>query len=121
MSERTGSKIWVGVAAGLITTAVLASVGIGAYRAGQRSDATVEVVGRTVGEGGDVARTVVVDGWRGGWHGPGPGLFLFPLLIVGLVLLFATRRSRWDRWGDRERELEDWHRKAHQDDAATRT
>ena len=48
------------------------------------------------------------------------------LLIVGLVLLFATRRSRWDRWDrgdrtDRERELEDWHRRAHEDDAATRT
>ena len=63
MSERTGNKIWVGIAAGLLTTAVLAMVGIGAYRAGQRSDQTIEVVGQVAGEG-DVARTVVVDGWR---------------------------------------------------------
>ena len=92
MSERTGNKIWVGIAAGLLTTAVLAMVGIGAYRAGQRSDPTIEVVGQVAGEG-DVARTVVVDGWRNGWHGPGPGFFLIPIVIIGLVLLFAGRRG----------------------------
>ncbi len=126
MSERTGNKIWVGIAAGLLTTAVLAMVGIGAYRAGQRSDQTIEVVGQVAGEG-DVARTVVVDGWRNGWHGPGPGFFLIPIVIIGLVLLFAGRRGGGPRSGwygpswDRERELEDWHRRAHEADAATTT
>ena len=122
MAERTSSKVWAGVAAGLLTTAVLALVGIGAYRAGQRSDATIEVVGRAVGQS-DATRTVVVDGWHGGWHGPWPGFFLFPLIIVGLVILFATRRGRgWGGGprdgGDRERHLDDWHRRAHGADVA---
>ena len=129
MTERTSNKIWAGIAAGLLTTAVLAFVGIGAYRAGQRSEQTIEVVGRVGGEG-DVARTVVVeDGWRGGWHGPGPAIWIVPLIIVGVCLLFASRRGPRYGWngggwqGDPEswrrgyeHERDDWHRRAHASD-----
>jgi len=111
-------KVLAGIAAGLLTTAVLVLVGAGAYRAGQRSDATIEVVGGTEG-GSEIARTLVVagDGWRDGWHGPGPGIVIFPLIVIGLILLFASRRGpghgpgSWHRgWDGR---LDDWHRQAH--------
>ena len=111
-------KVLAGIAAGLLTTAVLVLVGAGAYRAGQRSDATSEAVERAAEGGGDVGRTVLVagDGWRDGWHGPGPGIVIFPLIVVGLVLLFASRRrgggpGSWHRGFDPG--LDDWHRRAH--------
>ena len=91
-------KILAGIAAGLLTTATLLIVGVGAYRAGERSDRTVEVVGEVATTGEGTTRTVLVPaaaGWHGGWHGPGPGFLIFPLIVIGLFLLFASRRGGW--------------------------
>jgi hypothetical protein len=118
-------KILAGIAAGLLTTAVLVSVGVGAYRAGERNDRTVEVVGEVVTNGEGTSRTVIVPSgdyrWDGGWHGPGPGFVLFPLVVIGLVLLFASRRGGWHgpyRHHDHHRrdddELREWHRREHE-------
>jgi hypothetical protein len=110
------SKVLIGIAVGLLTTAVLVMVGAGAYRAGQRSDQTIEVVGDVVTNGEDSARTVLVpvDGWHDGWRGgPGFGFFVFPLVIIGLVLLFASRRGGPWRGPWRDDELRDWHRRQH--------
>ncbi len=117
-------KVLTGIAAGLIVTATLTMVGLGAYRAGQRSDQTVQVIG----EGS--APTLVVprggyDGWYGHGHGPGGGgFFLFPLLILGLVLFFAARRrggcrayggpggyAPRHRWDDAD--MQAWHAQEH--------
>jgi hypothetical protein len=116
-------KILAGIAAGLLTTAVLLSVGIGAYRAGERSDQTVQVVGEVVSSGEGTTRTVLVPangfGWNGGWHGPGPGFFIFPLFVIGLFVLFASRRGGWrDRCHDYpgrydDDRLREWHRHQH--------
>ncbi len=117
-------KILAGIAAGLLTTAALLIVGVGAYRAGERSDRTVEVVGEVVTNGEGAGRTVVVPagnyGWHDGWHGPGPGFLLFPLIVIGLALLFASRRGAWrgpHRYGDDD--LREWHRRQHGDEPAT--
>ena len=119
-------KILAGIAAGLLTTAVLVSVGVGAYHAGERSDRSVEVIGELVTNGEDTSRTVIVpsgdwnDGWNGGWHGPGPGFVVFPLVVIGLILLFASRRGGWHgsyRYHDHRRrddELREWHRREHE-------
>jgi hypothetical protein len=115
-------KILAGIGAGVLTVAVLVTVGVGAYRAGERSDRTIEVVGTAVDNGEGTARTVLVPadgyGWHDGWHGPGPGLFLFPLIVLGLVLLFASRRGGWRgprHYGDDE--LREWHRRQHDEPA----
>jgi hypothetical protein len=117
-------KILAGIAAGLLTMAVLISVGVGAYRAGERSDRTVEVVGEVVANGEGTTRTVLVPadgyGWHGGGHGPGPGFLLFPLIVIGLVLLFASRRGSWRggpyrcRRDHHDDELREWHRREHE-------
>jgi len=118
-------KVLAGIAAGLLTTAVLVLVGAGAYRAGQRSDATIEVVGGATEGSGDIGRTVLVagDGFRDGWHGPGPGIVIFPLIVIGLVFLFASRRrgggpGGW-HGGPFNADLDDWHRRAHAPVAVT--
>ncbi len=119
-------KILAGIAAGLLTTATLLIVGIGAYRAGERSDRTVEVVGQVASDGEGTTRTVLVPatvGWHGGWHGPGPGFLLFPLIVIGLFLLFASRRGGWH--GRAARLLAttssgEWHRRQHSDEPAAR-
>jgi hypothetical protein len=105
----------------LLVAAGLVAVGGLAFRAGQRHDG-VEVA-RDLVVGDDSARTVIVeDGWRG-WHGGGPGFgfgfLFFPLVIVGLVLLFS-RRGRWSGgpWRSRDEELREWHRRAHADDTS---
>ena len=116
-------KILAGIAAGLLTTATLLAVGIGAYRAGERSDRTVEVVGEVVTGEGTSTVLVPVSGWHGGgWHGPGPGFLIFPLIVLGLILLFASRRSGWRgpyRYGDDD--LREWHRRQHGDEPAPPT
>ena len=109
----------IGVAVGVLVAASLLIVGIGAYNAGQRNAETVEVVTATESAGRTVL--VPVDGWRGGWHGGwGPGFLVFPLIVIGLVLLFsARRRSGWGppwRYGDEG--MCEWHRRAHADDQA---
>jgi hypothetical protein len=124
-------KILAGIAAGLLTTAVLFSVGIGAYRAGERSDRTVEVVGQVVSNGEGTTRTVLVPangyGWNGGWHGPGPGFLIFPLVVIGLFVLFASRRGGWQGPhrhhggynGYDDDHLREWHRRQHEPAAPT--
>ena len=113
-------KILAGIAAGLLTTATLLIVAAGAYRAGERSDRTVEVVGQVTTDGEGTARTVLVPagGWHDGWHGPGPGFVLFPLIVIGLFLLFASRRGGWHGgWhGSRDDDLREWHRRQHSDE-----
>jgi hypothetical protein len=80
-------RVWTGVVAGVLAAAVLFTVGIGAYQAGQDD----QVVTRTV-EGGEVVR--VVDHGRDFF----PGFFLFPLLIIALVVLLARGgRRHWYR------------------------
>jgi hypothetical protein len=115
------NKVLAGIAAGLLTIAALVTVGVVAYNAGERSDRTVEVVGEVVSNGEGTTRTVVIpDGyWHDGWRGPGFGFLIFPLIIIGLVLLFASRRGGWrgPRWyGDDD--LQAWHRRQHADEAA---
>jgi hypothetical protein len=106
----------IGIGAGVLVAAALILVGAGAYRAGERNATDVEVVGEVVREGESVARTIVIDG--DGWHrGPGffPGFFVFPLIVLGIVLLVSARRRAWN--GPRryytDDELADWHRRAH--------
>lgn len=123
-------RVWTGVIAGVLAAAVLVTVGFGAYRAGQDD----EVVTRTV-DGGDVVR--VVDHGRDFF----PGFFLFPLLVILLVVLLARggRRHGWHRpygpggpgwgpgyyggpgrgpWGpggcDPEAGMREWHRRMHE-------
>ena len=120
------TKILAGIAAGLLTTATLLIVAAGAYRAGERSDRTVEVVGQVVSDGEGTTRTVVVPaggyGWHDGWHGPGPGLFIFPLIVVGLIVLFWSRRGGWHGPpGYRDDNLREWHRRQHGDEPAAPT
>ena len=109
-------KVLAGIAAGLLTTAALVLVGTGAYRAGQRSDATIEVVGTGVEGGADLPGRMIVlagDSWRGGWHGPGPGIFVFPLIVIGLIVLVVSRRGPGRGGWPGGRGLDEWHRQAH--------
>ena len=121
-------RLLAGVLAGVAAATVVLAVGIGSYRAGQED----EVVARTVPDG-EVVR--VVD------HGDRdffPGFILVPLFVVGLVVL-ATRGRRGPGWGgpygygrpgfgrgpsgpagcDPDAALHEWHRRAHEGEAAT--
>jgi hypothetical protein len=128
-------KVWTGVLAGVLAAGVLLTVAAGAFRAGQRESVTVT---RVAGDGpatdGGVVR--VIDDGRWG-HGPGPGFLLFPLLGIGLVVLLVSRGRRggyggpggWcgpgpgAGWAPETRipksEMEDWHRKAHEEPSPT--
>ena len=101
-------KILAGIAAGLLTTATLLIVAAGAYRAGERSDRTVEVVGQVVSDGEGTTRTVVVPaggyGWHDGWHGPGLGFLHLPadrdradraVLVPARRMARRMARSAW--------------------------
>lgn len=100
----------IGVAL-LVTAALVAVAGI-AYRIGDKDG--LDGVGREIVVGDDGTRTVAVDGFRDGWHGgPGFGFLLFPLVVVGLILLFRSRRPHWGTGPRREEELRDWHRRQH--------
>lgn len=125
------NRVWTGVVAGVLAAALLLSVGIGAYQAGQDNEVVTRVVTDGSESGGEVVRVIGDDGWR---HGPGPGFFLVPLLIILLIFVFARRgRGRWHGhgyghgpgwhrgygpggpWADqREGWLQDWHRRAHE-------
>jgi hypothetical protein len=76
-------RVWTGVIAGVLAATVLLAVGIGSYRAGQRD----ELVTRSV-ENGEVVRVVE--------HGRDffPGFFVFPLLVILLVVLVARAGRR---------------------------
>jgi hypothetical protein len=76
-------RVWTGVIAGVLAATVLLAVGIGSYRAGQDD----EIVTRTV-DNGEVVR-VVEDG-----RGFFPGFFVFPLLLILVVVLLARGGRR---------------------------
>ncbi|MGH9279682.1 MAG: hypothetical protein ACRD12_16495 [Acidimicrobiales bacterium] len=113
-------RVWAGVLAGVLSALVLLSVGLAAFRAGERR----EVVTSTVGGDGEVVR--VIDGGYGWGHGPGPFFFVFPLLgIVAVILLVRGARGGWGGWrgyggpppwvaGGPHAAFEDWHRRAHE-------
>jgi hypothetical protein len=115
------NKKWLtGIAAGILVTAALIAVGVGAYNAGERNATDVQVVGEVVGEDDSAVRTIVVDGHGWGWGRGGPGFFpgfvVFPLIVIGIVLLVGSRRRRWygPPWRyDADPELDAWHRRAH--------
>jgi hypothetical protein len=119
------NRKWMfGIAVSVLTAAALILVGVGAYRAGERNaDDDIEVVGEVIGEGGSDGRTIIVD--RDGWDRDGffPGFFVFPLVVIGVVLLVASRRRRWyggpgRYYGcDQGDGLDEWHRKAHAETA----
>jgi hypothetical protein len=117
------NKVLAGIAAGLLAIAALVTVGVVAYNAGERSDRTVQVVGEVATSGDTATRTVVLpDGyWHGGWRGPGFGFgfLIFPLIVIGLVLLFASRRGGWRGPRGYDDDLQAWHRRQHADDAPT--
>ena len=110
-------RVWAGVLAGLLAATVLLTVGVGAYRAGQDDEAVTRVVTET--SDGEVVRVVRDDGDFGRHWGPGPGFFLFPLLIIGAVVLFARGgRRHWHGYGppfnnDPEARWRDWHDRLH--------
>lgn len=123
-------RIWTGVVAGVLAAAVLLTVGIGAYRAGQDDELVTRVVSE--GEPGRSGEVVRVVGDHHGWGpGPGPFFFLFPLLVIGLIVLLVRRGSRpgwghgwghggpgWHRPygpGDRSGWFDEWHRRAHEE------
>ena len=136
------NRVWTGVVAGVLAAALLLSVGVGAYRAGQDDDVATRVVQET--SDGQVVR-VIEDGGRWGGHGPG---FLFPLVVI-LILVLVVSRGRHHRWhggyghgghggygygpgrgpgpgfrgrcgpgGGPDEYLDDWHRQAHGDESA---
>jgi hypothetical protein len=127
------NRVWTGVVAGVLAAALLLSVGVGAYRAGQDDDVAARVVRET--SDGQVVR-VIEDGGR--WAGHGPG-FLFPLVIIVILVLVFSRghrhrwhggyghgygpgpgypRGRWGPGGGPDEYLDEWHRQAHWDEPA---
>jgi len=101
-------RVWAGVLAGVLAATVLLTVGVGAYRAGQDDEAVTRVVTET--SDGEVVRVVRDGDWGRHW-GPGPGFFLFPLLIIGLVFLFARGgRRHWHGYGHGYGYGPPWHR-----------
>lgn len=117
MERTTGRRIGIG----LVAAAGLAVVAAGAYAAGTDDDDRGD--GRVVGElvvDEDGERTVIVaDKWRGDWDGPGFGIVIVPLLVVGGVLLWRSRNSRdAGPFGRHDAEWREWHRRVHSDDRA---
>ena len=117
-------RLWTGLLVGLLSAMALVAVGVGAFHAGERhSEPVATVVPGATGTGSEVVRIVDYGHWRGG----PPFGFLFPLLIIGIivVLIAGRRRAYWGAgpgscgpgWGaGRDAMLADWHRRAHGDD-----
>ena len=125
-------RLWTGLLVGVLGAMSLVAVGVGAFHAGQRH--TVTTVAPAVGAAGETVRVVGYGHWGPGWGGP-PFGFLFPLLIIGLIVLLVAgrRRAYWGHpsgpgswgagprgWGGdpcgpggREAALAEWHRHAH--------
>ena len=123
-------RLWTGLLAGVLGATALVAVGVGAFHAGQRHEITT--VAPTTDVAGETVRVVGYGHhWGPGWGGP-PFGFLFPLLIIGLIVLLVAgrRRAYWGGrhgyayggpggWGGpcgpggKEAALADWHQKAH--------
>ena len=109
------NRNWLlGIGAGVLVATALLLVGAGAYRAGERNANDIEVLR----ESGGTVRTVIVDDWHRG-AGFFPGFLVFPLIIIGIVLLVASRRRAWCEprpygypYGPHQ-SLDEWHRGAH--------
>ena len=56
-----------------------------------------------------------------GEEGPGSGSLFFPLVVVGAILLFRSRRDRWNGGPRGEAELRDWHHRQHVADVPVAT
>lgn len=109
----------IGVA--LLAVAALVAVAGVAYRIGVNDDGVGDV-GREIVVDEDGTRTVVVGGWHGRWGGgPGFGFLFFPLVVVGAILLFRSRRDRWNASPRGEAELRDWHHRQHVADVPVAT
>jgi len=113
-------RLWTGLLVGLVAALGLLAVGVGAYHAGEHHAEPVATVGPGSGTAttpdGTVVRVVGYDRWRGG----PPFGFLFPLLIIGLIVLLVTgrRRAYWGRpWGPGPYGFTEWHRQAHEQHA----
>ncbi|MEW6474695.1 MAG: hypothetical protein AB1679_20775 [Actinomycetota bacterium] len=127
-------RLWTGLLVGLLGAMALVAVGVGAYHAGQDHEAVVTTV---PGAAGEVVRVVNYGHWRGG----PPFGFLFPLLIIGLIVLLVAgrRRAYWGRpwgpgpwgagpagWGGgpcgpagKEAALSEWHQRVHAEAGTT--
>ena len=121
-------RLWTGLLVGVLGAMALVAVGVGAFRAGEHH--TVTTVAPVAGASSEAVRVV----GYGHWGGP-PFGFLFPLLIIGLIVLLVAgrRRAYWGRpWGPgpwgagpggwaggpcgpggRDANLADWHQRAH--------
>lgn len=114
-------RLWTGLLVGLLAALALVAVGVGAFHAGEHHTvATVVPAAPLAGAPGESVRVIGYGHW-GPWGGP-PFGFLFPLLIIGLivVLVAGRRHAYWGRpwgpgpcgagpWGP----LADWHDRAH--------
>ena len=109
-------RLWTGLLVGLLGAMALLAVGVGAYHAGENNSEPVAAV--APGAAGEVVRIVDYGHWRGG----PPFGFLFPLLIIGIivVLVAGRRRAYWGGGpgycgpdGSRDAMLSDWHQRAH--------
>jgi len=121
-------RLWTGLLVGLLAAAGLLAVGVGAYHAGEHHSAPVATVVPGTGTATAPDGTVVhVVGWDR-WHGGPPFGFLFPLLLIGLIVLLIAgrRRAYWGHawgpgnwgpgnWGPGG--LAEWHRRAHDEHA----
>ena len=118
------NRTWLArIGVSLLAIAALVVVAGVAYRIGVNDDG-VPGIGREVVIDDDGTRAVVVAGWHGRWGG-GPGFgfgfLVVPLVIVGLVLLFRSRRDRWYGGPRGEAELRDWHHRQHVADVPVAT
>jgi len=130
-------RLWTGLLVGVLGAMALVAVGVGAFHAGERHSVTT--VAPVLDATGETVRVVGYGHW-----GPGGGPpfgFLFPLLIIGLIVLLVAgrRRAYWDRpygqgpwgagpggwaggpWGPggRDAGLADWHEQAHAEPSTT--
>jgi hypothetical protein len=106
-------RLWTGLLVGLLGAMALLAVGVGAFRAGEHHSEPVATV--APGAAGEVVRVIDYGHWRGG----PPFGFLFPLLIIGLIVLLVAgrRRAYWGGPGGPgacNPGLADWHRRAHE-------
>jgi hypothetical protein len=141
MTEETkmSRRLWTGLLVAVIGAIALVAVGVGAFHAGEGHSVVTTVAPVAGAAPGETVRVVGYGHW-GPWGGP-PFGFLFPLLIIGLIvlLLAGRRRAYWGRpwgpgpwaagpggWGGgpcgpagRDAALAEWHQRAHSEQGET--